>query len=89
MKTRTIRYRAPVIDGTPMVGTILMGDGARVRRGYRILGARQSASGHPAPGLTTWRLAVEAMPKAAAMAEIEDGAPCWSIVWDRRERKRT
>lgn len=87
MRTKTLRYRAPFTDGPPMVGTILMGESERTRRGYRILGVKLSKSGQPALGVTTWRLAVEAMSKAAAIAEIKAGAPYWSIVWDSRKRK--
>jgi hypothetical protein len=88
LKPKTLRYRAPFTDGPPMVGTILMGEGERVRRGYRILGVKRSKTTKPALGVTTWRLAVESMPKAVAISEIKAGAPYWSIVWDRRERKR-
>ena len=88
MKSSTIRYRAPEVDGQPMVGTILMGEGVRVRKGYRILGVRQSKSVLAGEGTVVWKLAVETMPKLAALAEIEAGAPYLTIEWEKRERKR-
>ena len=88
MRTPTLRYRCPLVDGPPPIGCILMGDGPRVRRGYRILGVVRTKGALPALGVTTWRLHVEPMPKARAQAEIEAGAPHWDIVWDRRERRR-
>jgi hypothetical protein len=65
-----------------------MGDGPRVRRGYRILAATRTKGSLPAFGVATWKLHVEPMAKARALAEVEAGAPHWNIVWDRRERRR-
>lgn len=87
MKAKTLRYRAPLADGPPPVGAILMGDGPRTRRGYRILGVRKSKSSQPALGVTTWRLTVESMPKERAMEDVDAGVPWWSLVWDSRERR--
>jgi hypothetical protein len=63
-----------------------MGDGPRVRRGYRVLSATAGSSGIAGLGVTTWKLHVEPMAKVRALAEVEAGAPWWNIVWDRRER---
>lgn len=84
----TIRYRSPTTEGAPPPGCILMGDGPRVRRGYRVLSAKAGKSGIAGLGVTTWKLHVEPMAKARALAEVEAGAPWWNIVWDRRDRRR-
>lgn len=84
---RTIRYRCPAIDGMPLPGEIVMGDGPRTRRAYRILGAKK-VSGPPALGVSQWRLTIEAMSAAAGVAEIEAGARHWSIAWDARRHTR-
>lgn len=83
-----IRYRLPLVDGQPEIGAILMGDGPRVRRGYRILSATRTRSSLPGLGVCTWKLQVEPMSAAAARSEIDAGAPSWSIQWDKRERKQ-
>lgn len=84
----TIRYRCPLEDGPPAVGTILMGDGPRVRRAYRILNATRTKSAIVGLGVCTWKLQVEPMSAASGREEIEGGAPFWSIKWDKRERRQ-
>jgi hypothetical protein len=86
VKRPTLRYRCPFVDGPPPIGCILMGKGPRVRRGYRILGAARAKSAIVGLGVVTWKLHVESMPSSRARAEIEAGAPYWTIVWDRRKR---
>jgi hypothetical protein len=86
LKTPTLRYRCPTRDGGPSPGDIIMGDGPRVRRAYRVLKATRS-SGLPALSYATWRIAVEPMRAAAGRAEIEAGVRHWSIIWDRRDRR--
>ncbi len=85
-RQRTIRYRCPTAHGGPMPGHIIMGDGSRVRRGYRVLGAVAVRGSEPSLGKTTWRLTVEPMNVAAAVSEIAEGSRRWTIVWDRRRR---
>jgi hypothetical protein len=82
-----IRYRCSVAEGQPPPGTILMGDGQRVRRAYRILGATAVRNGLPMIGFVTWKLAVEPMPAERGREEIEAGVPHWTIVWHRRAKK--
>jgi hypothetical protein len=82
----TIRYRCPATDGEPFPGLILMGDGPRVRRAYRVLSTRRSKSGLAALGIVTWKLTVEPMSAAAGREEIATGVPAWSIKWDSRKR---
>lgn len=82
----TIRYRCPTIEGGPMAGHIVMGDGPRVRRAYRVLAAVKTRAGLPALGCCTWRLSVEPMSATAGRAEIEAGVPRWGIVWDVRRK---
>jgi hypothetical protein len=65
-----------------------MGDGPRVRRGYRILSAVKGKTTLPGLGVTTWRLHVEPMAAARARDEIDAGVPHWSIRWDARKRRR-
>lgn len=84
MKTPTLRYRCPAVDGAPPIGLILMGTGPRVRRGYRVLATKRS-KGIAGLGVATWRLHVDPMSAARAREEIEAGAPHWDIVWDRRK----
>lgn len=79
-----IRYRTPTAGGPPPAGAIVMGTGARVRRGYRVIRAAASKNGIAMLGFQTWRLAVEPMSAEQARAEIAAGAPHWEIVWDRR-----
>ncbi len=81
-----ITYRCPAVHGSPMPGHIILGDGARVRRGYRVLGAAAVRSGISSLGRTTWRLAVEPMNVAAAQVEIAAGVERWTIVWNKRKR---
>lgn len=83
-----IRYRAPLLDGTPPIGAILMGDGQRVRRAYRILNTAKTKTTLPGLGVCTWKLQVEPMSVASGCAEIEAGAPYWRIKWDKRERRK-
>lgn len=83
----TLRYRAPFIDGAPPVGAIVMGNGPRVRRAYRILLATKTKSSLVGLGVCTWKLLVEPMSAAAGRDEIDAGAPHWEIVWDKREKR--
>lgn len=80
-----IRYRCQATLGAPLPGSIVMGTSDRVRRAFRVLGARR-VEGMAALGVATWRLAVEPMSADAGRAEIAAGAPFWSIRWDRRGR---
>jgi hypothetical protein len=80
----TLRYRCPTVDGPPQIGTILMGEGPRVRRGYRVLSAVRG-KGIAALGVVTWRLHVERMSRERAQGEIDAGTPYWNIVWDKRK----
>lgn len=84
-RTPTIRYRCPVNRGAPSPGHIIMGNGPRTRRAYRVLSVRR-AKGQAALGVATWRIAVEPMSAAAGRAEIEAGTPHWSIKWDSRRQ---
>ncbi len=69
-----------------MPGHIIMGHGARVRRGYRVLGAVASRTGVAALGITAWKVSVEPLSKAAAQAEVEAGCPRWGLTWDPRRK---
>lgn len=80
----TLRYRCPLSEGSPAIGTILMGEGPRVRRAYRVLSATRSKSCLVGLGVVTWRIKVEPMSADAGRKEIEDGTPYWSIKWDSR-----
>lgn len=82
----TLRYRCPVEDGQPPVGTILMGNGLRVRRAYRILTATMTRS-PDVNHLRFWKLQVEPMSAQAGREEIAAGVPHWSIYWNKRDRK--
>lgn len=86
MKPPAIRYRCPAAHGAPAPGHIIMGDGPRTRRAYRVLSLRR-AKGQAALGVATWRVAVEPMSAAAGRSEIEAGTPHWSIKWDNRSRR--
>ena len=79
-----IRYRCQDTHGGPEPGHIIMGDGPRVRRAYRILGAERTRSKAIGLGTVTWKLAVEPMSAARGREEIAAGAAHWTIVWDRR-----
>jgi len=81
-----IRYRVPTIEGAPLPGSIIMGDGPRVRRAYRVLGAKASRGGLVALGCTTWSLTVESLSADAGRAEIANGCQSWGIVWDSRKK---
>lgn len=88
----TIRYRCPVEDGSPAMGHILMGEGPRVRRAYRVLLVKQVRAGWLLDNgdgtfSATWKLTVEPMSAAAGREEIEAGTPCWGIKWDSRRAK--
>jgi hypothetical protein len=83
-----ISYRMPASDGPPPIGAILMGDGPRVRRSYRILSARRVNSRVNPFSEVTWKLTVERMSLAAGRDEIAAGMPWRTIVWDKRERRR-
>ncbi len=82
MRTLTLRYRCPAVDGPPLPGFILMG--RRARRAYRVLQAAK-ARGTPAIGCATWSLKVESISAESARVEIALGAAHWEIVWDRRK----
>lgn len=82
----TLRYRCPTTEGAPQPGHIVMGQGPRVRRAYRVLSAAASRGGLVALGCTTWRLRVEPMSRAAGEAEIAAGVPWWGMSWDKRRR---
>ena len=64
-----------------------MGEGPRVRRGYRVLAIRQVRGGLVALGCVTWKLTVEPMSAAAAREEVAAGVPLWGIEWDSRKRR--
>ena len=81
-----IRYRLPTHIGSPMPGDIVMGEGPRIRGGYRVLNARRSHSSLVALGCITWCLDVERLSIATAHAEIEAGHQWWTIAWDSRKR---
>jgi hypothetical protein len=83
----TLRYRCPASEGAPPVGIILMGDGPRVRRAYRVLSAARTKSEVVGLGMAAWKLRVEPMSAAAGRDEIATGVPWWCIQWDRRERR--
>lgn len=83
----TLRYRSPLEDGSPPIGTILMDDGPRVRRAYRILNVVKTKTTLPGLGVCTWKLQVEPMSAASGRTEIEAGAPYWCIKWDKRRAK--
>lgn len=83
-----IRYRLPLVDGTPEIGAILMGDGPRVRRAYRILSATRTKSALVGLGVVTWKLIVEPMSAVAGREEIDSGVPGWSLQWDKRSRRK-
>jgi len=82
----TIRYRCPPARGAPSPGHIIMGNGPRTRRAYRVLSVRR-AKGLAALGVATWRIAVEPMSAAAGREEIAAGVPHWLIKWDSRARR--
>lgn len=69
-----------------MPGHILMGEGPRIRRAYRVLGAKKATGGLIALGCATWRLTVEPMSAAAGREEVEAGAPLWGMRWDVRKK---
>jgi hypothetical protein len=79
-----IRYRCHSTEDAPSPGTILMGEGKRVRRAYRILSATRTRNSAPMLGAVTWKLSVEPMSAAKGREEIDAGHPWWPIVWDRR-----
>jgi hypothetical protein len=84
-KQPTIRYRTPAADGPPPLGCILMGDGPRARRAYRVLGSVR-CRGVAAVGIATFRLSVEPMSVTRGREEVAAGAEHWLIFWDRRKR---
>ncbi len=83
----TIRYRCPAAHGNPSPGHILMGEGPRVRRAYRVLTIRRTRGGLIGLGCVTWKLTVEPISAAAGREEIAAGVPLWSIRWDSRKRR--
>lgn len=88
VRKRTLAYRMPALDGPPPPGVILMGEGPRIRRAYRILSATKVQSHLVGLGTVTWKLAVEPMSAAAGREEIDAGTPWWTIRWDKREKRR-
>jgi hypothetical protein len=85
----TIRYRSPVAAGAPSPGDLIMGDGPRTRRAYRVLTVRKARKALPALGCATWVLTVEPMSIARGREEHAAGTPAWTIKWDaRRPAKR-
>lgn len=84
----TISYRCPTAHGNPSPGHILMGEGPRVRRAYRVLSIRQVRGGLIALGCATWKLTVEPMSADAGRREVEAGTPRWGIKWDSRKKGR-
>lgn len=83
----TIRYRCPAAGDDPFPGLILMGNGPRVRRAYRVLNARKTTSVVVGLGICTWKLTVEPMSAAAGREEIDADTPAWTIKWDSRKRR--
>jgi hypothetical protein len=81
-----LSYRCPTVDGAPLPGTIIMGDGPRTRRAYRVLGARKARGSLIGLGVTTWAIKVEPMSATRGRDEIAAGAIGWSLVWDKRRR---
>jgi hypothetical protein len=65
-----------------------MGEGARVRRAYRVLGAGQTRNGLIALDFVTWNIIVEPMSAASGREQIAAGIPHWDIVWDSRKPRR-
>jgi hypothetical protein len=64
-----------------------MGDGPRVRRAYRVLGATQVRGGQIALGCVTWNINAEPMSATSAREEIAAGITHWGIIWDSRKPK--
>jgi hypothetical protein len=81
-----IQYRCPIEEENPEPGHILMGNGPRVRRAYRVLGVRQSRGGRVALGCSTWVLTVESLSAETGRREILAGHPHWGIKWDARKK---
>lgn len=86
-KLPTIRYRCATHEGSPLPGHIIMGDGPRVRRAYRVLSIRKTKA-LPGLGTTTWCISVEPMSAAAGRTEIDEGTPSWGIQWDSRKPRQ-
>lgn len=88
----TISYRCSPEDGNPSPGHILMGEGPRVRRAYRVLTIRQVRPGwlrrEGDQWLATWKLTVEPMSAERGRDEIAAGVPAWGIKWDSRSKRR-
>lgn len=81
------------MDGVPSPGDIIMGTTARTKRAYRILTVKQALRGRllsigDGEYAATWHLTVEPMSAARGREEIAAGAPSWSLVWDKRNRRR-
>lgn len=88
MRDQIIRYRCPATWEPPQTGLIMMGDGPRVRRAYRVLSTRRAKNCMPMMGFVTWRIAVEPMSAVRGREEIAAGTPHWPIRWDSRTRRR-
>lgn len=84
-RSKTIRYRCAVASGGPMPGSIVMGDGPRVKRAYLVLSSRRTG-GTPALGMATFLLTVESMSASAGREKLAEGYPRWNIVWFSRRR---
>lgn len=84
----TICYRTPAASGPPLIGAILMGEGKRVRRAYRIISATKVKSRVVRLGVVSWKLRVEPISAAEGRDEIAAGMPWQTIQWDKRERRR-
>lgn len=82
-----IRYRCPTDCGAPTPGSIIIGDGPRIRRAYRVLSAILADADRQA-GISTWRILVEPMSVATGRMEIATGCPRWIFTRDRRTDHR-
>ena len=83
----TIRFRVPTEDGALLPGHIVMGDGPRTRRAYRVFSARTSRGGAATLGCVTWILSVEFLSAEAGRSEVKSGCRLWGIEWDSRKPK--
>lgn len=83
-----IRYRCPTDDDNPAPGYILIGQGPRVRRAYRVLTTKQIRPGRFIKEgdayLASWKLTVEPMSAERGREEIASGTPYMWIKWDSR-----
>ena len=86
MKPLLLRYRVPHSMGIPPIGGVIMGEGPRVRRAYRILSVAKVQSRTPHLDCVHYRIAAESMSAERGRQEVVAGCPRWTIVWDRRKR---